>query len=93
VGHVDNNPKPIARTHHRSAKVCQTTLHRAFGLDVAQFIRPVVNQLQMAHAVGDTHFVDALDLTLEKIGPFSRDYDGRPAGRRRAQHCGIANDV
>jgi hypothetical protein len=69
VGHVDNNAKPIARTHHRSSEICQTALHRVFGLDVAQFIRPVVNQLQMAHAVGDTHFVDALDLTLEKSAP------------------------
>ena len=93
MGHVDNNPKPIARTHNHSAEICQTALHRVFGLDVAQFIRPVVNQLQMAHAIGDTHFVDALDLALEKIGPLSRDYNGRPSGRRRAQRCGIADNV
>ena len=93
VGHVDNYPKPIARTHNHGAEICQTTLHRVFGLHVAQFIRSVVNQLQMTHAVGDTHFVDALYLALEKIGPFRCDDNRRLSGRRRAKHCGIADDV
>jgi hypothetical protein len=93
VGNVDDNPEPIARTHDHSAEIGQTTLHRIFGLDVAQFIRPIVNQLQMAHAVGDAHLVDPLDPALEKIGTFSRNNDGRPGGRRGAQPNGIAYDV
>jgi hypothetical protein len=93
VGYVDDNPEPIARTHDRRAEIGQTALHRVFGLDVAQFIRPVMNKLQMAHAVVGSHFVDALASALKKISPFSSDNDRRPSGRCGAQLCGIAYDV
>ena len=89
MGNVDDNPEPIARPHDRSAEI----RHRIFGLDVAQFIRPLVNQLQMAYAVGDAHFVDPLNSAFEKIGTLGRHNDGRPGGDRRAQLCGIADDV
>jgi hypothetical protein len=92
VGHVDDDPEPIACTHDRGAEIRQTTLHRVFGLDVAQFIRSVVNQLQMTHAMGDTHLLDALDLPSRKSAPSAATMmDGPPVGA--AQHCGIPNEV
>jgi len=44
-------------------------------------------------AAGGAHFVDALDAALEKSGTHGRHNDGRPGGGRRAQLCGIADDV
>ena len=47
VRHVHHDPARIAAADHLRPHIGQPAMHRRLGLDVAQFVDPVVRQLQM----------------------------------------------
>src|SRR4029077_15297249 len=61
-------------------------------LDVAQLVRPIVRELQMAQRPPLIGLVEALDLALEAIRTFGRDNERRPAGPRGAELSGCPDD-
>jgi hypothetical protein len=92
VRHVDHDAHLIAAADHLDAERRQAILDAGLGLDVAQFVRPVVRELQVAQRPALIGLVEALDLALEEVRPFGRDNEGRPAGPRRAQFCRSPDD-
>ena len=90
---VDDDAEAVAGAHHRRAEIGETPLHRVFGLDIAELVRPVVDELQMTHAVGCARLLDALDAIFDEIGAFGGHDDRRSRGWRRAQLRRVADDV
>ena len=90
---VDDDPEPVAGTDHLGAKIGQATMHRRFGLDVAEVIDPVMRQLQVAQTISGIGLVDPLDRAVEKIRTLGRDDDRRTARRGGPQRGHIGDDM
>jgi hypothetical protein len=83
--HVDHNAHAVAAADHLGTEGRETAMDAGFGLDVAQLVRPVVRELQMAKRPAPIGLVETLDLALEEVGTFGRANEGTPAGPRGAQ--------
>ena len=45
---VDDDAEAVAGAHHRRAEIGETPLHRVFGLDIAELVRPIASLSQPA---------------------------------------------
>ena len=67
---IDNDPKVVASPDHLRAEIGQTSMLGWFSLDIAEFVHPVVHQLQMTQLMLRVRLIHAIQLPLEKIAPF-----------------------
>lgn len=57
-------------------------MHTGLCLDVAEFVRSIVRELQMAECPALVGLVETLELALEKVATLRRDDERWPAGAR-----------
>ena len=92
VRHIDNDTAPVAAADHLGAGVGEAAVNRRFGLDVAEFVDPVMGQLQMPQGPSAVGFIDAIRLALQKVRALGRDdrrHDARLCG---LQPCRVGDD-
>ena len=62
MGDIDDDPEPVARAHHLDAKIGEAVMHRVFGLNVAEFVGPVMHELQVPQPELPPRFLNAIDV-------------------------------
>ena len=89
VRHVHHDAARIAAADHLRAEIGQAAMHGLLGLDVAQFVDPVMRQLQMPQRPAVIGFVHPVRVALQEVRAFGRNHDaglvaagGRASGRR-----------
>ena len=92
VRHVDHDAERIAAPDHFCAEVGQATLLGWLRLDVAQLVRPIVRELELAQLPALIRLVETLDLAVEPVAAFRRHDHRWPARPRRPQIRGCLDD-
>ena len=79
VRHIDDDAHLVATPDDLGAERRQALMHAGLGLDVAQLVRPVVRELEMAQRPALIGLVETFDPAFEEIGAFGGHDDRGPS--------------
>ena len=83
VRHIDNDAAAVAAADDLRAGIGQPAMLRRLGLDVAEFVHPVMGELQMAKLPAFIGLIDAVRLAFQEIAALGGDDRRRRAAARR----------
>ena len=90
--HVDDDAEPIAAADDLGAGGREAAMDGVLGLDVAEFVDPVMRQLQVAELPARVGFVDPVRVALQEVAALGRDHDAGLGGAGGVQRGGGGDD-